>query len=184
MKTSRNGQAVMHHYETCELEAYPDPASELGKACTSRKLLMRDYRKVPAWQDMNGSPWTIGWGHTGPEVRQGLKWDQQTADVVFAQDLQRFESGVIGALKVGVNQGQFDALVSFAYNVGLGNLRSSTLLKMLNAGNAAGAALQFGRWNKAQGKEMLGLSRRRKSEKALFEGDTAAKAIEQGAMLK
>lgn len=159
MRTSQNGIAVMHHYESCKLRAYPDPAT-------------------------GGAPWTIGWGHTGPEVRPGLVWDQSTADVVFAQDLQRFEIGVVHAVNVPVTQGQFDAMVSLAYNIGLGNFRSSTLLKMLNSGNPAGAADQFLRWNKAAGKVMLGLSRRRESERALFQGQAAQEAIRRGGLVK
>ena len=184
MKTSPNGLAVLHHYESCELKAYPDPASSLGKACTARGLKMRDYRKVPAWQSLKGDPWTIGWGHTGPEVREGLVWDQSTADVVFAQDLCRFEAGVLAAIKVGINQGQFDALVCFSYNLGLGNLRSSTLLELLNAGNTRAAQSQFARWNQAGGRVMLGLRRRREAEAALFEGKSGAEAIRRGDAIK
>lgn len=155
MKVSPNGIAVLHHFESCVLKAYPDPAT-------------------------GGAPWTIGWGHTGPEVRKGLVWDQQTADVVFAQDLNRFETGVLALLEDGINQGQFDALVSFAYNVGLANLKSSTLLRLFNAGDFKGSALQFARWNKAAGKVMKGLTRRRAAEAALFQGKSGAEAIAMG----
>ena len=159
MKTSPSGIAVMHHYESCKLRAYPDPAT-------------------------GGAPWTIGWGHTGQEVVKGLSWSKAKADQVFAQDLKKFESGVISSIAAGSTQGQFDAMVCLAYNIGLANFKSSTLLKLFNSGDHAGAALQFLRWNKAAGKVMLGLSRRRESERALFEGASAAEAIRRGGLIK
>jgi len=67
-----------------------------------------------------------------------------------------------------VNDNEFSALLSFTFNLGIGNLRSSTLLKLLNAGDRAGAADQFPRWNRAGGRELLGLTRRRAAERALF----------------
>lgn len=161
MKTSADGIYLMHKYESCSLVAYPDPAT-------------------------GGAPWTIGWGHTGPDVTKGMVITQAQADQMFADRLAKeFEPGVIAALAgAKVNQKQFDALVCFAYNVGLANLRSSTLLKMVKAGDMAGAANQFTRWDKAAGKRMLGLYRRRVSESALFRGADGRAAYAAGQAVK
>ena len=158
--TSSNGIAVAHHYESCELEAYPDPGSA------------------------DGHPWTIGWGHTGPEVVKGLKWTQEKADATFVVDIGTTEREVIGLVKVPLTQGQFDALVLFVYNVGDGAFFKSTLRGLLNAGDYAGAAAQFKRWNKNDGKVMKGLTRRRASEEALFNGADGAAAIAVGEKIR
>jgi lysozyme len=116
-----------------------------------------------------GDPWTIGWGTTGADVKQGAVWSQQQCDDRLTADLTSFAakvSAVLGAAQT--SQHQFDALVSFAYNVGVGNLSSSTLLKLHKAGDFAGAAQQFGRWNKAAGKVLPGLTKRRAAEAALY----------------
>ncbi|PRP71817.1 lysozyme [Chromobacterium amazonense] len=84
------------------------------------------------------------------------------------QDLAKFEVGVSRLVKVQLRQNQFDALVSFSYNLGLGSLQSSTLLRLLNAGDYAGAAGQFILWDKAGGKAVPGLLARRQAEQALF----------------
>lgn len=116
-----------------------------------------------------GDPWTIGWGTTGPDVKRGVNWTQQQCDDRFVQHLNEFAQAVTTAIGgAATTQPQFDALVSFAYNVGIGNLKSSTLLKMHKAGDYAGAAGQFARWNKAAGKVMAGLTRRRAAEAALY----------------
>lgn len=156
MKISANGIAVAHYFESCKLEAYPDPGSS------------------------DGRPWTIGWGHTGPEVVKGLKWTQKQADDAFVIDIAKFERGALDLVKLSLTQGQFDALVIFAYNVGLHPLKTSTLLRMLNAGNYLGAQEQFKRWNKNDGKVMRGLTRRRAAEAALFGGSSGAEAIAIG----
>lgn len=163
MRISAHGIAVAHYFEACKLVAYPDPGSKDGK------------------------PWTIGWGHTGPEVVKGLVWTQAQADAAFEKDLLRFEAAVARLVKVPVTQGQYDALVLFAYNVGPGDakrgiqgLETSTLLKMLNAGDYQGAAGQFKRWNKNDGKVMRGLIRRRAAEVALWSGCAGAEAIAIG----
>lgn len=154
MRTSTNGIAFIHHFESCRLVAYPDPGSK------------------------DGRPWTIGWGHTGPEVKRGLVWTQAQADATFVQDLAVIEAGIQRLVKVPLTQGQFDALVSFAYNVGLDENRNgkaegigeSTLLRKLNVKDYAGAAEQFLRWNKNDGFVMPGLTKRRAAEKNLFLG--------------
>ncbi|ATP27520.1 muraminidase [Chromobacterium violaceum] len=123
--------------------------------------------RLAAYQDMVGV-WTIGYGHTGPDVKAGLAITQQQADQLLAADLEKFETGVRKAVIVPLNANQFSALVSFSYNLGLGNLRSSTLLRLLNKGDYDGAAAQFPRWNRAGGQAVPGLTRRRKAEQALF----------------
>jgi lysozyme len=135
---------LVQSFEGCRLAAYPDPGT-------------------------GGDPWTIGWGTTGPDIHRGLVWTQQQADDRFAADLAKFAGKVSTMLEgFATTQGQFDALVSFAYNLGLGNLSSSTLLKKHRARDYAGAAGEFGKWNKAAGKVMAGLTRRRAAESALY----------------
>ncbi|MCJ2030709.1 lysozyme [Methylobacterium sp. J-043] len=97
-----------------------------------------------------------------------MRITQAEADDILARDLVRFEDAVARLVRVPVTQNQFDALVSFAFNLGEGNLGSSTLLKKLNAGDYDGAADQFARWNKAKGKVLTGLTRRRAAEADLF----------------
>lgn len=158
MNTSANGVAVMHYFEQCRLTAYPDPAT-------------------------GGAPWTIGWGDT-KDVTPGMTITQAEADARFAKRLAReFEPGVLSLVKRTPNQGQFDALVCFAYNVGLRNLSESTLLRMFNIGQP-GVEDQFLRWDKANGRVMLGLTRRRTAERALYLGKTGAEAIAIGAAVK
>lgn len=111
--------------------------------------------------------WTIGYGHTG-NVKEGDSITKAEAEALLDKDLQTFRNGVKRLVKVPLNENQFGALVSFAYNLGLGSLQSSTLLKMLNAGDYTGAADQFLRWNKSGGKVLTGLVRRREAERAVF----------------
>lgn len=115
-----------------------------------------------------GEPWTIGYGHTGPDVNPGLTITQEQADALLASDLQKFERDVNGVCGDATNQNQFDALVSFAYNCGFGNLQASTLLRLHQAGDYPGAAGQFIRWNRAAGQVMAGLTRRREGEAAVY----------------
>ena len=123
--------------------------------------------RLTAYQDIVGV-WTIGYGHTGPDVKPGLAITRQQADQLLVNDLARFERGVNALVTVRLNQNQFDALVSFSYNLGLSSLQGSTLLRLLNAGNFQAAADQFPRWNRAGGKEVAGLTRRRAEERKLF----------------
>lgn len=111
--------------------------------------------------------WTIGYGSTGPHVRAGMVISEAEAEELLREDLSRFEDGV-SDLAEPCTQGQFDAVVSFAFNVGLEALRKSTLLKMHKAGTFGAAAQQFLRWNKAGGKVLAGLTRRREAEKELY----------------
>jgi lysozyme len=111
---------------------------------------------------------TIGYGSTGAHVKPGMQITQSEADALLAKDLVRFEQAVDGAVKVPINQSQFDALVSFAFNCGVGALQESTLLRLLNQRDYIGAAAQFDRWVKGPNGPLPGLVRRRDAEEALF----------------
>ncbi len=129
--------------------------------------------RLTAYRDAVGI-WTIGYGHTtaagAPRVAPGLTITQAQADAILARDIALFERGVESAVKVPLTQGQFDALVSFSFNLGVGALRKSTLLKKLNAGDYVGAAAEFARWNRAGGSVLKGLTFRRAREAAMFRG--------------
>ncbi len=144
MRTSQRGIDLIKRYEGLSLTAYPDPAT-------------------------GGEPWTIGYGTTAG-VRPGMTISSARAEEMLHADLAQFETAVDRLVTVPLKQHQFDALVSFTYNLGEGNLRSSTLLKKLNAGDYAGAAAQFERWVTAAGKPLPGLVKRRAAERAMFEG--------------
>lgn len=179
MKISDKGLELIKHFESCELAAYPDPASGLGKACLRLGRKLSEYRTVPDWEGMDGKPWTIGFGATR-NVKPGDKMTQAEADARLLEDVAVFEEEVNKAVKVQLTQGEYDAMVSIVYNCGPGakNKRDgiirlktgapSSLLRQLNLGNKSGAAAQFLRWNRAGGKEMWGLTRRRLSEQHLF----------------
>lgn len=139
MKTSKDGVALIKEFEGCKLTAYKCPAGV----------------------------WTIGIGTT-KGVRPGQVITESQAIDLLETDLAKFEKTVASLVKVPVTQPMFDALVSFAYNVGEGALGKSTLLKKLNARDFAGAADQFLVWNKAGGRALAGLTRRRQAERKLF----------------
>ena len=114
---------------------------------------------------------TIGWGTTNLDGKKFDKysvWTKAQCDEALAKDMGKYERAVERLVKVPLNQNQFDALVSFTYNCGEGNLRKSTLLKRVNAGDFAGAARQFPLWNRGAGVVLRGLVRRREAEAALF----------------
>lgn len=111
--------------------------------------------------------WTIGYGST-TNVKPGMTITQAQAEALLKKDLLRFEVGVEVAVDVPLTDNQFAALVSFAFNVGLGALKSSTLLRLLNDRKYIEASMQFDRWNKASGRVLAGLTRRRAAEKKLF----------------
>ena len=117
--------------------------------------------------------WTIGFGTTiypnGIKVKKGDTCTEAQAKAYMAHDLKKFESAVNSAVTVSINQNQFDALVSLAYNIGTSGFKNSTLVKKLNAGDIRGAAAQFDVWNKGGGKRMQGLVNRRAVERKLFE---------------
>ncbi len=115
-----------------------------------------------------GGKLTIGYGHTGPDVKSGQKIDVERANELLIKDVQRFEVAVNELVTVPMTQGMLDALISFSFNLGAGSLKSSTLLKKLNADDLDGAANEFVKWNKAKGNVLAGLTERRKSERELF----------------
>jgi lysozyme len=123
---------------------------------------------LSAYQDSVGV-WTIGYGHT-KGVYSGMTITQSQAEQLLQEDLEEFEAAVEDAVGIELNANQFSALVSFCFNLGAGSLFESTLLKVLNAGDIQAAANEFPRWNKAGGQALLGLTRRRLAERALFLG--------------
>lgn len=139
MKISGRGLALIKEAEGLRLKAYRCPAGIL----------------------------TIGYGHTGSDVKSGQIITEAKADELLRNDVARFEDGV-RKMAGPITQGQFDALVSFALNLGLGKLMSSTLLKKHKAADYRGAAKQFLRWNKAGGIILTGLTKRRAAEAALY----------------
>jgi lysozyme len=112
--------------------------------------------------------WTIGFGSTGPHVVPGKVITEAQADELLQDDLDRFEKAVTRLVTVPLHQNQYDALVSFAFNVGISALEKSTLLKRVNAKLFDQAAGEFQKWNRAAGRPLAGLTRRRAAEAALF----------------
>lgn len=121
---------------------------------------------LTAYKDVVGV-WTIGFGHTGPDVTPGLVWTQTEAEFTLEEDLKRFEAGVTDLLKVAVTSNQFSALVSFAYNLGLEALKGSNLLHKIND-KLPDPEDEFLKWCYAGGKENFGILRRRMAERNLF----------------
>lgn len=154
MKTSLAGRQFIQRFEQCRLKAYKCPAGV----------------------------WTIGWGHTGPDVVEGKAVAQGTADKLFDQDIAEREALVAKFVTVPLNQAQFDAVVSAVYNIGAGSPghrdgifvlasgQPSTFLKLLNAGEYDQAADQLPRWNKSGGVVLNGLTIRRGQERWMFLG--------------
>ena len=128
-------------------------------------------KRLVAYDDGVGV-WTIGFGTTiypnGIKVKKGDVCTDAQAKAYMAHDLKKFELAVNDAVNISLNQNQFDALVSLAYNIGTNAFKNSTLVKNLNAGDYRGAANQFDVWVNAGGKRMQGLVNRRTKEKALF----------------
>lgn len=114
---------------------------------------------------------TIGYGSTGPDIKMGMTWTQEQADERFMRDLAKFGVGVSRLLgSAPTTQGQYDAMVSLAFNIGLGAFGSSTLCRFHLAGKSDQAVAQFGRWSKQAGKVLNGLTRRRAAEAKLYAG--------------
>lgn len=159
------------------LRSYADPASPLARAI-QRKGMWNAYLKChwappPSMDGMSGAPWTIGWGSTGPDIGPGTKLTYAKANERFETRLYADTAAVlkaIGRVPRPVAPRELAATTSLAYNIGLEAFRNSTLLRMYRAGNIAGAADQFPRWNKAGGQVMPGLDNRRAHERALFLG--------------
>ncbi|MDI7005145.1 lysozyme [Pseudomonas aeruginosa] len=142
MKASQDALDIIKKFEGFSEKAYPDPAHGW---------------RVP----------TIGYGTTSG-VKMGDTITKERAEELLREDVKRFEGYVDRLVKVPLTQGQFDALVSFTYNLGPGALEKSTLLKLLNRGDYQGAANQFSRWVNAGGKRLGGLVKRRAAERVLF----------------
>lgn len=144
MMISDVGVNLIKDFEGCYLTAYRCPAGVL----------------------------TIGYGTTeaidGKPITEGMTITQKQADELLVKNLKTYEKAVNDYVKVNLNQNQFDALVSFTYNVGCNALKTSTLLQLLNEGDYKEASEQFERWKYAGGKVLNGLIRRRKAEKELF----------------
>lgn len=142
MKVSAAGLDFISEREGCELSAYPDPAT-------------------------GGDPWTIGIGHI-KGVKPGDTCSKEQAMKWLSEDIAVVERCINASVKGPITQNQFDALASLVFNIGTGNFGKSTLLKKLNDGDDAGAAKEFLRWNKAAGRVMNGLTKRRAAEMELF----------------
>ena len=140
MEASKEGIALIKKFEGCKLEAYKCSAGV----------------------------WTIGYGHT-TGVKEGDVCTQEEAEKLLRGDIFKFEEYVQDSVKVDLDQSQFDALVAWTFNLGPGNLRSSTMLKKLNNGEYESVPFEMRRWNKAGGKTLDGLIRRRQAESLLFE---------------
>lgn len=154
MNTGPKGIALIKRFEGLaklmpdgSVHAYPDPGT-------------------------GGKPYTIGFGATGPDIGPNTVWTQAQCETRLKFDLSRFERDV-EHLAPHTSQDQFDALVSFTFNCGTANLKSSTLLRKHNAGDYAGAAAEFGKWTRAAGRVLPGLVRRRAAEAALYRGEAA-----------
>lgn len=142
MKLSQRGIDLIKQFEGYSSKAYPDPAT-------------------------GGAPWTIGYGTT-KGVKSGMIITAEQAEKMLRDDVAKFESGVSSLITSPTTQGQFDAMVSLAYNIGLGNFGKSTLLKKHNARCYTCAADQFRVWNRANGKVMNGLTKRRAAEREVY----------------
>ena len=140
MEYSLDGLHLTESFESCRLQAYMDSAG------------------VP----------TLGYGHTHG-VTLGMTCTQDEAEQWLQQDIQVAAQAVNGMVTVALTQPEFDALVDFAFNLGTGNLQKSTLLRLLNAGDYKGAAAEFEKWDRAGGKVMAGLLRRRQAEEQMFD---------------
>lgn len=134
---------IIKQFEGLKLFAYPDPAT-------------------------GGDPWTIGYGHTGKEVKKGMYINSLQADDYLVKDLAKFADSINRLVKVKLTDNQYSALLSLVYNIGPVNFAGSTLLRLLNQGEYDEAAKQFIRWNRAAGQVMAGLTRRREAETKLF----------------
>lgn len=142
MKISQEGIALIKKFEGCKLESY---------LCAAN---------VP----------TIGYGST-KGIEMGMTISQERAEELLLEDLEVYEDAVNKAVEIPLHQHQFDALVSWTFNLGGANLNASTMLKVLNQGAYEDVPYQMKRWNKAGGKVLEGLTRRRLAESLLFEGN-------------
>lgn len=124
--------------------------------------------RLKAYQDSVGV-WTIGFGQTGPDIKEGLTITPQTAEDMLHDALRSFEEGVSKSLGgAPTTDNQFAAMVSLAYNIGVGAFKSSSVLRYHRDSNSGRAAASFKLWNKAGGKVLAGLTRRREAERDLY----------------
>jgi len=140
MKISNRGVEFIKKEEGCVLTAYKCPAGV----------------------------WTIGYGSTGSHVHKGLRISEPAAEELLRTDLRRFEDAVNTKVRVPLNQAQYDALVSFTFNVGVGAFSKSTLLRKLNTGDYTSVRSELARWNRGGGRVLRGLTLRRQREAELF----------------
>ena len=140
MKISQEGISLIKKFEGCELTAY----------------------------QCSAGVWTIGYGHT-KGIEEGMEITQQEAEDMLVEELHEYENYINDNVTAPLSQNQFDAMVSWVYNLGPANLKASTLLKVLNAGNYDDVPFQMRRWNKAGGVTLDGLIRRREAEALLFQ---------------
>ena len=129
--------------------------------------------RLTAYQDQVGV-WTIGYGHTGPDVTAGMTITIDAAQALLGKDVSSAADCVNNLVEVTLTQEEFDALVDFVFNLGAGAFRGSTMLRDLNAGDFTSAAAQFDMWDHAGGAVVAGLLRRRQAEAELFEGGDAS----------
>lgn len=134
---------------------------------TLEKLKQWEGLRLEAYRDIGGV-WTIGYGHTGPDVHEGLVITAKRAELLLLADLERFERAVDQGVTVPLTDNQFGALVSFAFNVGVSAFLGSTLRKRLNAGDYEAVPGQLVRWNKVGKKVSKGLTARRAAEAGLW----------------
>lgn len=174
---SNNGLDVTKHYEGLQPVAYPDPASALAQVMRARKV--SDYTKLPDWKEFDGKPWTVGYGHTSGVI-PGDKVTEAEAARWLRSDIESAEKGVKKYVMVPLEQGQYDALVDFVFNVGESNFRQSSLLRDLNNGQYDKARDGLAQWRKAAGKVMSGLIGRRAAGMATWDGAPASAAIVAG----
>ena len=168
MKPSINAVRLVAGAESCVLHAYPDPASPLAKALREAGLWSKMLAGAPVTaivSDLDGTPWTIGFGHTHG-VKQGDVVTRDQAEALLDQDLLLVASQLEHEIRVRVSQNQFDALVSLAFNLGVHGFPS--LLAAVNAGQFARAQSLFGQYVHAGGQVVAGLVTRRKAEADLF----------------
>ena len=171
MHYSQNAVAITQQFEDCYLTAYPDPASPLARALQSAGLwnaVLHGMTIPDSYSNLSGAPWTIGWGRTGADVVQGLTSTQDIEDAWLISIYDQNETRLNQDLSCDVTQGEFDALMDMYYNLGANAVEHSTLMKLLNEGDAAGASAQIPLWDKAVGQVVQGLLRRRVADQSLF----------------
>jgi lysozyme len=155
---------IFESFEEAEVES--DAGQSINQAGLNLIKSFEGFRSC-VYKDAVGLP-TIGYGHLIKSGEHFTCITEAQAESLLRKDVGSAESCISGAVKVSLNSNQFSALVSWAFNVGCGNVRSSTLVQLLNQGDKNSVCTQLARWNKAGGKELPGLTRRRQAECNLF----------------